>query len=103
MSKKPSFKELLNGDQPVMIDFYATWCGPCMSMNPVLKEVSKEIKGIGKIIKIDVDKYPKMASQMGVMGVPTFMIYKNGKKLWQEAGTKTKQQLASVIQQFAKE
>ena len=100
MSKK-SFKELLNGDIPVMIDFYATWCGPCMTMNPVLKEVANEIKDQGKIIKIDVDKYPKMASEMGVMGVPTFMIFKNGKKVWQEAGTKTKQQLTTVIQQFA--
>lgn len=102
MNKKPSFKELLNGDQPVMIDFYANWCGPCISMNPILKEVAKEIKGQGKIIKIDVDKYPKMASEMGVMGMPTFMIYKNGKKVWQEAGTKTKQQLITVLQQFAK-
>ena len=72
-----------------------------MSMNPILKEVAKEIKDQGKIIKIDIDKYPKMASKMGVMGVPTFMIFKNGEKLWHEAGTKTKQQLTTVIQQFA--
>lgn len=97
MSKKPTFKELLNGDQPVLIDFYATWCGPCMTMNPVLKEVAKKVAGKAKIIKIDVDKYAKMGADMGVMGVPTFMIFKNGKKLWHEAGTKTAAQLEEVI------
>lgn len=97
MSKKPTFKELLNGDQPVLVDFYATWCGPCMAMNPVLKEVAKKIAGKAKIIKIDVDKYSKMGAEMGVMGVPTFMIFKNGKKLWHEAGTKTAVQLEEII------
>ena len=97
MSKKPSFKELLNGETPVLIDFFATWCGPCVAMNPVLKEVAKKVSGKGKIIKIDVDKYPKLAADMGVMGVPTFMLYKNGEKLFHEAGTKTVEQLSNVI------
>ena len=97
MSKKPSFKELLNGEQPVLVDFFATWCGPCMAMNPVLKEVAGKISGKGKIIKIDVDKYPKLAADMGVMGVPTFMIFKNGEKLYHEAGTKTVVQLTDAI------
>lgn len=97
MNKKPTFKELINGDQPILIDFFATWCGPCMGMNPALKEVAKNISGKGRLIKIDVDKNPKMAAKMGVMGVPTFMLYKNGEKLWHEAGTKTVAQLTDVV------
>lgn len=97
MSQKPSFKELLNGEKPILVDFYATWCGPCMAMNPILKEVANKISEQGKIIKIDVDKYPKLAADMGVMGVPTFMLFKNGEKVWHEAGTKTVAQLSEII------
>jgi len=97
MEKKPSFQELLNGDQPILVDFFATWCGPCMAMNPTLKEVAKNISGKGKVIKIDVDKNSKLAADMGVMGVPTFMVFKNGKKLWHEAGTKTITELTDVV------
>lgn len=97
MSKKPTFTELINGDQPILVDFFATWCGPCMAMNPALKEVAKNISGKGRLIKIDVDKNPKMAAKMGVMGVPTFMLYKKGEKLWHEAGTKTVAQLTDVV------
>jgi len=68
-----------------------------MAMNPILKEVAKKVTGKAKIIKIDVDKYAKIGSNMGVMGVPTFMIFKNGKKLWHEAGTKTAKQLEDII------
>ena len=68
-----------------------------MAMNPVLKEVAKKVSGKAKIIKIDVDKYPKIAANMGVMGVPTFMLFKNGTKLWHEAGTKTTAQLVEII------
>ena len=100
MSQKPTFKELLNGDQPVLVDFFATWCGPCMAMNPVLKQVAGKVSGKAKIIKIDVDKYPKMAAKMGVMGVPTFMLFKNGEKLWHEAGTKTSAELVLIMSDY---
>jgi len=97
MSVKENFLKEIESDQPVLVDFFATWCGPCMAMNPILEELEKQIDGKGKIVKFDVDNDPKFASEMGVMGVPTFMIFKNGKKLWHEAGTKTAAQLEEII------
>ncbi|MEM6966684.1 MAG: thioredoxin [Bacteroidota bacterium] len=97
MELKDKFLAAIESDQPVLVDFFATWCGPCMAMNPILEEVKKEIAGQGTIFKFDVDANPKFASEMGVMGVPTFMVFKNGKKLWHEAGTKTAAQLLEII------
>lgn len=97
MKKEELFLKELESDQPVLVDFYATWCGPCMAMNPILEVVEKNISGKGKIVKFDVDDNPKFAAEMGVMGVPTFMIFKNGQKLWHEAGTKTAAQLESIL------
>ena len=100
MDSKEKFLQEIESDEPVLVDFFATWCGPCMAMNPTLEEVKKQIEGKGKLIKFDVDSNPKFASEMGVMGVPTFMIFKNGKKLWHEAGTKTATQLTSIFSEF---
>lgn len=97
MDLKDKFLSEIKSEQPVLVDFFATWCGPCMAMNPILEEVEKEIEGKGKIFKFDVDSNPKFASEMGVMGVPTFMVFKNGEKLWHEAGTKTTSQLVDII------
>jgi len=99
MAKKVSFSELINGDLPVLIDFSATWCGPCQAMNPILKEVAKAIKGKAKIIKIDVDKNPSLAADMGVRGVPTFMLYQNGEKKWLQAGMQSANALENIINQ----
>ena len=77
MKKEELFLKELESDQPVLVDFFATWCGPCMAMNPILEVVEKNISGKGKIVKFDVDDNPKFAAEMGVMGVPTFMIFKN--------------------------
>lgn len=99
MAKKVSFKQLINSEKPVLIDFSAVWCGPCQAMNPILKDVAKSVGDKAKIIKIDVDKNATLAADMGVRGVPTFMLFQNGEKKWHQAGMQSAVALENVINQ----
>ena len=92
-----SFRELINSDKPVLVDFYAEWCGPCKTMSPVLEELKEELGDKARIIKVDVDRNTKAAVYYGVRGVPTFMLFKNGDVLWREAGVIPKHELLDVI------
>lgn len=83
------FDEIIQSPRPVLIDFFATWCGPCRAMAPVLSELGAILGNRISIVEIDVDQHTDLAVKMRVMGVPTFMIYKNGRQLWSEAGTFT--------------
>ncbi|WP_286756950.1 thioredoxin [Roseivirga sp. UBA838] len=98
---KGNFNNIINGDQPVLVDFYADWCGPCKMQAPILKEVSSEIGGKARIIKIDVDKNQPIAQQYQVRGVPTLILFKKGQPLWRQSGVATKQQLIDLINQNA--
>lgn len=93
------FKELINSELPVLVDFYATWCGPCKMMSPILEEVAAKMKGQVKIVKVDVDKNPNAAEAYQVRGVPTLILFKNGKQLWRQSGVVQANQLIQLINQ----
>lgn len=93
-----SFSELTSGDTPVLIDFYATWCGPCQTMMPVLDQLKSDLGDQVKILKIDVDKNQAVATKFQIRGVPAFMIFKNGKQVWKGSGVQPLHELKNRIQ-----
>ena len=92
-----SFSELINSDQPVLVDFYADWCGPCKAMTPIIQEVARSVNGKAKVIKVDIDKSQQAAEAYQVQAVPTFIIFKNGQIAWRHAGMIDKHTLLNVI------
>jgi thioredoxin 1 len=94
---KASFKDIINSEKPVLVDFWATWCGPCVAMAPVLKDVAEKVGDKAKIIKIDVDKNEQLASQYQIQSIPTMILFKKGKQIWRESGMKSVQQLVNLI------
>ncbi|WP_194778065.1 thioredoxin [Pararhodonellum marinum] len=98
-SKPKSFNDLINGEQPVLVDFFATWCGPCQMMQPILQDTASQVGDKVKIIKVDVDKNPLAASKFQVRGVPTLILFQNGKPLWRQSGVVPTHQLVKVIQE----
>ncbi len=96
-AKKLSFNDLVNGRKKVLVDFHATWCGPCKMMTPILKEAKAELGDDVRIVKIDVDKNQGLAQKYQVRGVPTLMLFQKGKILWRQSGVVSASQIQEVV------
>jgi len=88
-----SFKEIINGDKPVLVDFFATWCGPCKAMSPTIDVLGKELQGKARVLKIDIDKNQSVATHFHIQSVPTLMIFKKGEIVWRTSGAMDKNTL----------
>lgn len=97
---KSSFSEIINTPTPVLVDFFADWCGPCKMLAPILKEVKESLGDRIKIIKIDVDKNQTLAAKYDVRGVPTMLLFKNGKQLWRQSGVLQKNDIINTIKKY---
>lgn len=91
------FSEIVNQDKPVLVDFFAEWCGPCKILAPILKQVKDDLGEAVAIIKIDVDKNQALASKYQIRGVPTLLLFKNGKQVWRSSGVLQKEELINII------
>ena len=94
---KQNFRKLTSGNIPVLVDFYADWCGPCKMLAPILKQVKEELGDTIKIVKIDVDKNQSIASKYQVRGVPTMLLFKNNKQLWRQSGVLPKNEIINIV------
>lgn len=94
-----SFQEIINDSKPVLIDYFAEWCGPCKMMAPILTELKNRLGERIHIIKIDVDKNPQLAAKEGVRGVPTLALYQSGNRLWRKSGVIPATELERMIQE----
>lgn len=94
------FSEIINQDQPVLVDFFAEWCGPCKMLGPILKQVKDELGNKVSIIKINVDKNQPLASKYQVRGVPTMLLFKNGIQVWRQSGVLQKDEIIKVINTY---
>ncbi len=100
MSKKNP-KDLISQSQDaVLVDFYADWCGPCLTMNPILEEVLAELGGKIKLLKLNVDKHPQLSQQFAVRSIPHYILFKRGKILWRKGGVLTKRDLLQQLKGF---
>lgn len=98
---KKSFSELIHSPgMPVLVDFYADWCGPCKTMSPIIQQVAGDNAGKLKVIKIDVDKNQAVAQQFRVQGIPTLILFQGGKVVWRQSGVVPAHQLNQVVRQY---
>lgn len=95
-----SFSDIIHGSKPTLVDFYAEWCGPCKTMKPVLDELKKSVGDQAFILKIDIDKNPSVATQYQIQGVPTLILFKEGKIVWRGSGVMSASSLERILLPF---
>lgn len=95
--ERKSFKKLIDSEKPVLVDFFATWCGPCQTLSPIVEDFARELGNKVKVIKVDVDKNQAAATKYNIRGVPTLILFKNGEIVWRKSGLLTKRDLTSQI------
>ena len=100
MTQKAGFNEIIQSEQPVLIDFFAEWCGPCKTLAPILKQFAGIYSDKVRVIKVDVDKNPALAQQYQIQGVPTVMLFKQGKLLWRQSGVMPLPVLKQEIEKY---
>jgi thioredoxin 1 len=98
-----NFDQLIQSEKPILVDFFATWCGPCKMLSPILKEVKDQLGEQISIIKIDVDKNQQVAAQYQVRGVPTMILFQNGKQLWRQSGVVDKNTIVNIVLEKSKQ
>ena len=99
MARKKSFSDLLKSSQiPVLVDFYADWCGPCKMLSPIVQEVASDMHGRVKVIKVNVDKNQSASMKYGIRGVPTLILFEKGKILWRQSGAMSKRDLTKSLE-----
>lgn len=91
------FSEIVDSETPVLIDFFAEWCGPCKMITPILNDLKNDLGEQVKIVKIDVDKNPSISNSQQIRSIPTLMLFKKGKMLWRKSGVPTKVELKNLI------
>lgn len=101
--RQDDFDQLISSsEKPVLVDFFATWCGPCRAMHPILESAEKSAEGQGyEFVQVDVDQAPDLSARFGVMAVPTLAIFKNGQLVYKQAGVHQPQMLARVLKEHA--
>lgn len=100
MASKERFQDLIQGDEPVLADFYAEWCGPCKVMAPILAQFSQKMQGKVRVVKIDVDRNPAAAGAYKIQGVPTLMLFRKGKVEWRQSGVVPLHELERIAEPF---
>lgn len=95
-----NFKDIINGGQLTLVDFYATWCGPCKTMHPVLEQLKANLGDKIRIIKLDVDKNEEIANAFHIQSVPTLMLFKDGEELWRQSGAMRLNELNALLDPF---
>jgi len=101
MSQKSNFHSIINSEKPVLIDFYADWCGPCKSYSPIIKQLKQELGDSVKVIKIDVDKNQELAGNLQVRSIPTTIIFQNGEMKWKAVGAQSLPTLKQALLELA--
>jgi len=96
-----TFQQIINGDKPVLVDFFAEWCGPCKAMSPAIASIGKDVQGKARVIKLDIDRNQGMSMQYSVQAVPTFIIFKKGVPVWRHSGMLDKNSLEQKLLSFA--